>query len=180
MALRVACACLVAVCVACGGATTNNGSSNPRGSATVSGTIDGKPVPANDAIARQLTTTTGIMATSRTISITSAANACPCGIAAGYSTALALTVGVAGTTVPTGTYSFPSGGNAGGGGEAQYVVDNPGTTLLVATSGSITLSQVTPSLTVGTFEIAFPNGDHVAGTFSAPTCGAAEAVDACP
>ena len=154
------------------------------------GTINGMAVPANDAIGTQGTTTTnGVTVTSGTIDITSIANACPCASAAGYTTVLVLTVGVLGAVLPTGAYSFPSSGNPSGNnpvGDAHYVVNDPahahGTTLLSATSGSITLSQASSSTTVGSFDIVFPTGDHLTGTFSAPTCAAAEAADAaaCP
>ena len=61
-------------------------------------------------------------------------------------------------------------------------VNDPGTTLVSATSGSITISQASSSTTVGSFDVMFPQGDHLTGTFSAPTCAAAEAGDAavCP
>jgi hypothetical protein len=166
--------------------TSGNATPNPKGSATVMGTINGQPVPANDAMGTQLTTTTnGVTLTSRTISITSIANACPCATAAGYATVLVLTLGVLGAVLPTGAYSFPSSVNPSGNnpvGDAHYVVNDPGTTLLSATSGSITISQASSSTTVGSFDLVFPKGDHLTGTFAAPTCAAAEAADAaaCP
>lgn len=171
---------------ACGGATAPPASAGPHGSATVKGTINGQPVPANDAIWTQGTTTTnGVTVTSGTIDITSIANACPCASGPGYSTVLVLTVGVLGAVLPTGTYSFPSSVSPSGNnpvGDAHYVVNNPGTTLLSATSGSITISQASSSTTVGSFDLVFPMGDHLIGTFSAPTCAGAEAADAaaCP
>jgi hypothetical protein len=52
-----------------------------------------------------------------------------------------------------------------------------------ASSGSITLTQVTPTVTVGSFDLLFPAGDHLTGTFTAPLCpSASQAADAatCP
>ena len=128
----------------------------------------------------QLTTTTNGVTTSRAIGITSIANACPCASGPGYSTVLVLTVGVVGAVLPPQTYPLLASG--GPSGSATYLVNDPGTTLLSATSGSITISQANSSTTVGSFDIVFPTGDHLTGTFSAPTCAAAEAADAaaCP
>lgn len=167
---------------ACGGAIESTGASQPVGSASVTGTIKGQPVPANDAIVTQLTTSTsGSVATSRTVAITSATHACPCAITQARSTVLVLTVGVQGTDMAPRTYSFPSAGTDTGVAEAHYLVDDPATSLLAATSGSITLSQISSSTTVGTFDLTFPTGDRITGRFSAPTCAAAEAADAaCP
>jgi hypothetical protein len=75
-----------------------------------------------------------------------------------------------GTSVATGTYSFPDAGNQGGVAEAQYLVDDPQTTLLPATRGSVTISQVGASTIAGSFDISFATGDHLSGTFVAPTC----------
>ena len=175
-------ACLVVAATACGGMTNSNATPNPKGSATVTGTINGKPVAANDAVGTQLTVTSdgGVTVTSGTIDITSATSACPCASTPGYSTQLVLTVGVVGTVLPTMTYPLLASG--GPSGSATYLVNNPGTTLLSATSGSITISQASSSTTVGSFDVVFPTGDHLTGTFFAPTCAAAEAADAaaCP
>jgi hypothetical protein len=159
--------------------TENPASTAPHGSASVTGTIDGKTVPANDAVGTQVTTSNnGATVTSTSVLITSAANACPCATAQTGSTILTLTVGMPGIAVAIGTYSFPDAGNQGGVAEAQYLVDDPQTTLLPATSGSVTISQVSANTVVGSFDISFTAGDRLTGTFSAPTCNAYVAVDA--
>jgi hypothetical protein len=171
---------------ACGGETVTpaqdsaapQDSATPQGSATVSGTIDGEPVPANDAVG---TANSGATVTSRSVLITSVTNACPCAIGPTGSTILSLTVGTVGTAVSTGTYSFPDAGNQDGTAEAKYLVNDPQTTLLPATSGSVTISQISASTIVGSFALSFASGDHVTGTFSAPTCATEVPADAgCP
>jgi hypothetical protein len=173
---------VVVMAAACGGTIESPGAPQPVGSASVTGTVNGQPVPTNDAIATQLTTSTsGSVATSRSVAITSATNACPCAITKARSTVLLLTVGVQGTDIAPGTYAFPSAGTDTGVAEAQYLVDDPATSLLAATSGSITLSQISSSTTVGTFDVSFPTGERITGRFSAPTCAAAEGAEpACP
>ncbi len=157
-------------------------SATAQGSATVSGTIDGQPVPANDAVGTEITTSNnGTTVTSRSVLITSVTNACPCAIAQTRSTILSLTVGMLGADVATGTYSFPDAGTQGGVAEAQYLVDDAQTNLSPATSGSITISQIGASTIVGNFDVSFATGDHVTGTFSAPTCATEAPADAgCP
>jgi hypothetical protein len=41
---------------------------------------------------------------------------------------------------------------------------------LFATKGTITLTSVTASSIVGSFDLSFPNNDHLTGMFSSPIC----------
>jgi hypothetical protein len=171
---------LVVALVACGGSVAPD-TGSPPASATVSGTIAGTPIQASNAVTiDEVTTTRGMTVTSRAISVTSNANACSCAPPS-HLQSIVLVVGTLGTTIATGTYALPSA-------EAWYYTQDPSmkpccSTLVHASSGSITLTQVTPTVTVGSFDLLFPAGDHLTGTFTAPLCpSASQAADAatCP
>lgn len=169
--MRSRCVALAAVVafVACGGSVASN-TGSPAASATVNGTIAGTPIQASNAVTiDEVTTTHGQTVTSRAISVTSDANACSCAPPS-HLQSLVLVVGTLGTSIATGTYSLPSA-------EAWYYTADPSlkpccSTLVHASSGSVTFTQVTPSVTVGSFDLLFPSGDHLTGEFTAPLCPA--------
>ncbi len=152
----------------CGGAVART--------ATVTGTVSGRPVLADNAILRVLTTTTGQTITSWTVDVTTYAQACGC-IGGANEQNVSLVLGTVGTTLATGTYSF--GGDAGANPQgvsaaAHYYAADPSSPdpaiLLDASSGAISVSEVGASTMVGSFDIGFPTGDRLTGTFDASIC----------
>lgn len=161
----------VALC-ACGGVTRT------AGSTSVTGTVSGRPVRANNAITTVHTTKTlGHTMTKWSIDITTYAHACGCVEGANVQQVI-LIIGTVGTTIPTGKYSFGLHGGTNPQGavvSAHYYLADPSlnpccSTLVDATSGSVDISQITTSLVAGDFDISLSSGDHLTGTFSAPTC----------
>jgi hypothetical protein len=49
---------------------------------------------------------------------------------------------------------------------------------LFATQGTITITAVTASAIIGGFDLDFPNGDHLTGTFNSPRCNVSGLADA--
>ena len=144
--------------------------------ASVTGTVSGRPVLADNAIFRVVTTTTGETITSWTVDVTTYVQACGC-VGGANEQNVTLVLGTVGTTLATGTYSFgadaganPQGASAGA---HYYAVDlsltNPAT-LVDASSGAISISEIGASAMVGTFDLTFPSGDHLTGTFDASVC----------
>jgi hypothetical protein len=172
---------LAAVLSACGGSVAGSNAA-PASSASVNGTVSGQPVQAKSAVTTITTTTTnGQTVTSWVVGVTTYADACGC-IGGADVQDVGLIIGTLGTSIPTGEYSFgpdagfnPQGASA----SAQYYAADPSltppSTLLEATSGSITVSEISASLVGGSFDISFPSGDRLTGTFSAPTCAVATA-----
>ena len=162
---------LAATC-ACGGKT------DTAGSASVTGTVSGRPVLTDNAMTIVLTTTTQAQTiTSWTIDITTYAHACGCSGGANVQN-VTLVIGALGTTIPTGKYSFgvDAGTNPqGAAASAHYYLADPSlpATLVDATSGSVDISLINASIVAGDFDISLSSGDHLTGTFSAPTCAVA-------
>ncbi len=135
----------------------------------------GRPVLSNNAIFTTETTTgNGQTITSWSINVTTYANACGCAGGANVQY-VDLIIGTLGTTIPPGTYSFGSASSAnpqGATASAHYYVagPSPGAQLVPATSGSIDVSEISSSEIAGSFDLSFPGGDHVTGTFTAPLC----------
>ena len=143
----------------------------------MNGTVSGRSVLANNAIFTTGTTTTnGQTITSWDIDVTTYADACGC-VGGADVQVVSLGIGTIGTTIPPGTYSFgpataanPQGATAG----AHYYLAGPSLSptveLLQASSGSIDISEISASEVVGNFDVSFPSGDQVTGTFTAPLC----------
>jgi hypothetical protein len=185
---------LVAICAACGG---GNGSSGGNGSATVSGTIGGQSMTAQDAISAVLGA--GTPQSLAFIFITNSANQCSritAHQAVRNGQALGLEIGTqSGTTITApgpGTYPISTvagtGGVSGPLAVAAYVATDatctPTTTVpLEGASGNVVLTSVSDSGYVGTFDVTFSNNEHVTGSFNTATCTALAALSpatSCP
>jgi hypothetical protein len=163
---------------ACGGQTTSGGLPP-----TVTGTVGGKPVtPALDGVGLVGAENTGGETTESYASavLTNLPNTCAILSAGGNpanATALTLTVVDANAPIAPGTYTIDGGfSHQGVQVEAQYVVQDAtctSTTTESAESGTITFSSVGGSILAGSFDVAFPSGDHLQGTFASPLCDAA-------
>jgi hypothetical protein len=84
---------------------------------------------------------------------------------------LQLGASAVGSTVPLGQYVIGATPTttAAAGFTAQDATCNP-TSDEQATSGTITMTQVSTTTVAGSFDVTFANGDHLTGTFSAPVC----------
>jgi hypothetical protein len=177
MMARVTLVGIAAVLGACGG--TVAGSTGPAEmSVVVNGTISGQSVLAKSARTTVLTTMSqGQTVTSWVIGLSTDAQTCGC-IADWSVQDVTLELGTFGTSVPTGEYSFgpavasnPQDAAASAHYYSADCTQSPCSSGLVeATNGSITVSAIDAAAVTGTFDVSFPSGDRLTGTFTAPTC----------
>jgi hypothetical protein len=144
---------------------------------TIHGTADGAPIPTTTSVGlfgSESMTVNGIPETVAYagVLVTNLSNGCAELMHGGNpssSTALTLVVTTVSAEVATGTYPIDQSGEAKGvytvdGEECQEVL------METAVSGSISLTTVSSSEIVGTFDIQMNNGDHLTGSFVAPVC----------
>lgn len=152
-------------------------SSSSRGSSsgvTVTGTIDGHPVATTSALGVLLTQTVDkVTSTSAGVTIMSLPATCDAvigGSDVADQTILFVAAGVEGSTLPPGQYTIsPSNPYVG----ASYGTANAScfeTTAQYATSGTITISVAGGGIIQGDFDVTFPTGETLTGTFSVPIC----------
>jgi hypothetical protein len=170
-------ACVV---IACGGHQSAPGTT---GSASVTGGVSGNAIPTSDTIGLVGTTrdngTTQPMAGALLANVAGLCQALQDGDTPGSSQVLSIRVIGASGAVGPGTY--PLNATGGVGGAASFLVRDQNCTPTLqsaATQGAVTLTTVTSDTVAGSFDVTFPTGDHVTGTFSGPVCsgGAAGAM----
>jgi hypothetical protein len=133
-------------------------------------------VDAIGAIQTETTTSPGqsSSATIAVIAITNKANTC--GLVEGHhnppnATSLDIVVSMPGSNFTPGTYNV--GGASTSSSFASYSTTNAscavGTTSQ-STSGTVTFSNITSTLLMGTFDLTMAGGDHITGSFAAPIC----------
>ncbi|MGD0525884.1 MAG: hypothetical protein ABSE49_12110 [Polyangiaceae bacterium] len=160
-----ACALAIAAC-----------SSSSKGSGvavTVMGTIDGHAVATTDAVGvLQTLTPDGVTTTYAGVDITNIAGTCAIAMHGGdpaNQAVLTVAVGVQGSTVPPGQYTIsPSNPDVG----VQYDTSNASCegTFQNATSGTIGITAAGEGVIEGSFDVTFPTGETLTGTFSVPIC----------
>jgi hypothetical protein len=82
--------------------------------------------------------------------------------------------------ITPGTYIINSSGLQGSG---QYLVFDAAcliTKQVDAIGGTVTLTTVTATQVEGAFNVMFPGGDHLAGSFSLPVCTVPPSVSSTP
>jgi hypothetical protein len=74
--------------------------------------------------------------------------------------------------VPPGTYSMGASSDLNFFTSNEFVASDSACNETVSeqATGTMTLETVSPSTIAGTFDLMFPNGDHVTGQFSGPVC----------
>jgi hypothetical protein len=170
---------VIASAVACG--SSGSGSGSPSGSASVTGAVGGRSLVAHDAVALVGTTTVqGQSLQQVEVVVTTMSDTCgwlqhPTSV--GYANSAALVLGVlapaANTAVTATAYTVAPGGPTG----AIFTSSNAdcdasASMLALAQSGTINLTTVGGQSTTGNFDLTFPNGDHLSGSFTAPVCDA--------
>jgi hypothetical protein len=164
---------------------------------TVTGTLEGSPIVINDAIAHDVTASGfEFDGQSTVVMMSSFSAACPKQAAsAGVPNGRLLLFGLAsidgnGKATPVsrpGTYTVFTGFPAASTLAAEVFYERDGASCLKvtgsqATSGKVNVTGLNPL--VATFDLKLDNGDHVSGSFKAPTCLALDAnrtpVGGCP
>jgi hypothetical protein len=170
------------VLAACGGSTSEG--SGPSGSATVSGRVGGHTVPTSGTIGLLGTGTVQEFDGSATSEpgyaytgamISNAADLCSLltqGRAPHEATMLVISVSKEGaSSIAPGTYAIsPSGPVVANVGFVVQDASCHDATSIGAVSGSVTIGQVTSTSIDGSFDVTMQSGDHLTGSFSAPTC----------
>lgn len=167
---------------ACGGSTSEG--SGPSGSAIVSGRVGGHAVPTSGAIGLvgtgmvqefdgSATTELGYAYTGAMIS--NAAGLCTSltqGRAPHEATMLVISVSKEGaSSIAAGTYAISRSGPVVA--DVGFVVQDAScndVTSIDAVSGSVTIDHVASTSIDGSFDVTMQSGDHLTGSFSAPTC----------
>jgi hypothetical protein len=169
-----------------GGTSTIDGSSTDAaadgsagGSASVSGTAKGQVFAAEGAssvVGTRMTSTGTVGEVEILVVAHFTGGICarlmrPQDVANAYSQLIVLVVSstTQGSQVMPGVYPVTLGGPT----QAAYGANDANcnsTSPESATSGTITLSVVDATSTDGTFDLTFPTGDHLTGSFSAPVC----------
>lgn len=148
---------LAVLACSCGGGGHGGSSNGDVGSATVNGTLMGNAFDAQDAVSY-----------SGDVEIVDFAGLCAFGLANAKASATYLFFGFTGGTFLPGTTDVgPALDVQADIYDATCNSDGPS-----ASGGSVTLTQVTSSGVVGTFDVTFTGGDHLTGSFDAPTCSA--------
>ena len=158
--------------LACSGHSSGTPST---GSASVTGTVSGVVIPTNDTIGVSGTTTdNGPLQPVAGAQLANVGNLCTIlqhdGDPASSERLYVRVVGASGA-IAAGTYML--NGPGGVGGAVSLLVQDQNCTPTVqqtATTGSVTLTTVSSSTVAGSFDVTFPTGDHVTGTFSGPVC----------
>jgi hypothetical protein len=169
---------LVAI-AACGGAVdTLSGGSGGSGTSSITGTVAGQPVPSTDTIAIYGTTQLNPAITYAGVVITNRGNTCDrVQRQVGLANEVVLEVVVSrgsDTTTQAGVISpgaYTVGTRTNPAATVEYLVIDArcsARTATQASSGTVTLTQVDSGTVSGSFDATFPNGDHIAGSFSAP------------
>lgn len=159
---------VAAAAVACSSSSGGGGS----GSASVTGTIQARAIPAQDAVGLSSVAMNGSMVESAVGAvITNVTGACSVlqnhGNPPDAST-LIVAVAADSSSVAPGTYDIVS---QGFGATASYALQDQNCLTVVsenASSGTVTISSVGSSVN-GSFDLTF-GADHITGTFSAPVC----------
>src|ERR1019366_3597056 len=145
------------------------------GSASVTGTVSGNSIPTSDTIGvRGTTTDNGPLQPVAGALLTNVGNVC--GILqndGNPASSQVLDVRVVGASgdVTTGTYMLNGPGGIGGAVSLLLQDQSCNPTLhSTATQGSGTLTPASSVTVAGSFDVTFPTGDHVTGTFSGPVC----------
>jgi len=163
-----------AALVACSGATTTLGGGG-GGGATVTGTFGGTPFGVVDQIGYSGTQViNGTNVAYVGVVITNVAGTCALLHRQGNppsAQSLSIAAGAAGTTIGSGTYVIAAQGTQ----TATAIYAQTDATCMgkvdsQASSGTVTITAITSGSVVGSFDLDFPTGDHLSGTFSAPTC----------
>lgn len=159
--------------VAISGVLSCGGSVERRGGATATGTVSGVSVPTTDVVG--LIEPAGGGFTLAGVAYTNVGDTCGIiqreasgGPEPANTVVLSLTVQVAGSSVPAGTYSI----NGQPGLFADFVTTDANCQTHLhpnPTSGSVTFTTISSSMVAGTFDVTFGT-DRVTGTFSAPVC----------
>jgi hypothetical protein len=144
------------------------------GGTTVHGTLAGVAVPTSDTMA---VTQNGPDLAYAYVTLTNVPGLCAATqrqVMPGGATTFALGMleGTGVTTVSPGTFPVSSPGNSPNA-VVTFEIDDPTCkplTMGAASSGSVTLTAITATTLTGTFDVTFPDGEHVSGTFEAPVC----------
>jgi hypothetical protein len=174
--MRVAWALFVsgAALVACSGATTTLGSGGGEAS-TVSGTVGGASFGVVDTVGYNGThVISGQTIAYAGVSITNVAGTCAVLARKGNppsAQVLSLAAAQAGSTIGPGTYTVAAQGSPTA--TAVYAQSDASCVGKVdsqATGGTVTITGLSSGSVQGSFDLTFAGGDHLSGTFSAPTC----------
>jgi hypothetical protein len=161
------------VMAACGGSTSTLGSGG--GSSSVTGTAGGTALATVDQVGLVGTEVSdGQNVAYAGVALTNVAGTC--GVLQRHgdppnAQVLTLVVGTTGTTVTPGTYTV--GSTSSSTASVQYDAQDANcvqTTDETASGGTVTLAVVSGSQVEGNFDVTFPGGDHLTGTFTAPVC----------
>jgi hypothetical protein len=169
LSLVVALACVIA----CGGSVETNGSADGGTSWTVTGTVAGQSVPTTAAAA--ISSTSSSADTTLEIVYVNVSDICSLAqtnTIPRNSTAFFLAVTTIMTPVVPGTYYISAFGQ-GQGAIGQYLAEDAAcavTKQVDAIGGHITLTTVTGTQVQGAFDVMFPGGDQLSGSFSLPVC----------
>jgi hypothetical protein len=162
-----------ALLAACSGSTSTLGGGG--GSAAVNGKAGGTAVDAVEAVGLVGTQMeNGTTASYAGVAITNIAGTCALLQRHGNpKNAQALTMEVVGTgtSIAPGTYAV--GGQTTPFASAAFDAQDAtctSTTNEQATSGSVVLTAVSSASIDGSFDLTFPGGDHLTGSFTAPVC----------
>ena len=186
LAWAVAASALCAGAGACGGATVgegadagaaDGGAAGGGGSAMIGGTVGGGAVAVVDVVG----IASSDVESGKTVSYAGVIVANQSGTCATLqrdgnppgAQALDVLVATDGAAVAPGTYALGPGPTNGAWTSVTYVAQDAAchkTTSEQAQTGSITLTAVSSALVTGRFDVTFPSGDHLTGTFSAPVC----------
>lgn len=166
--------CVLLALAACG--SSSNGP-HASGSATVTGMLNGGPFSPADAAALPYTYPNSGTPPEQQMQVVISNFAGVCGISSvpAHGAVLDLAVMMSG---PVSTGTFPIDGlQVRATYYAQYQCVEGGVapaSMESATSGSITLTTLTPTVT-GSYNVTFASGDTASGTFTAPVCAASNA-----
>jgi len=172
----MAAAGLLVALAGCSGRTSGGGgSSTSAGGNVVNGTIAGSAVPIKDSMAVYQN---GPDVAYAIVVMTDAPNICastqrqrtPPG---STSLSLGLIEGLGITSLSPGTFQVTVSAGEGNEAVVGYEVQDSSCNLITggdATSGTVTLTSVSSTSLSGTFDVTFPSGDEVTGSFDAPVC----------
>ena len=174
--LVVATAGVLFAVAGCSGRTSSGGgSSSSAGGNVVNGTIAGSAVPIKDSMAVYQN---GPDVAYALVVMTDAPNICastqhqhtPPG---STSFSLGLVEGLGITTLSPGMFQVSASAGEGNEAVVGYEVQDSSCSMITggdATSGTVTLTSISSTSLSGTFDVTFPSGDEVTGSFDAPVC----------
>jgi hypothetical protein len=179
-ALLTALLMLACTTVACSGSVA----SGNIGSSSVNGTVAGQPAaePTDEIGLTGTQTMNGISASYAGAVVTTNVKGA-CGLIQqngnpASATALSVVVVTTGTSVAAGTYNISATGTTNPNGtvmqaSARYYSSDANCAPVIneaASMGTITINGAGPSVVSGSFDVTFPGGDHLTGSFSSPVC----------